>query len=216
MSEEKQKKLKEAIINLQIDTALKICEETIASGIAMEKIFDSITQAMNIVGTKYEAGEYFLAELIMAGEIVKDILKVIEPYYKKSERKFISKVVLATVKGDLHDIGKNIVSMLLQSAGFEVYDLGIDVSAEKIVEAVKKYNIQIVGLSALLTTTLPEIKNIIEELKKAGLRDKVKIIVGGAALNDKVAKMYGADSYAKTAVEGLKICKEWISYQRGK
>jgi len=210
MIDEKIKEFEQAIINLNLEKAPELVKELLALKVPSSKIFESISNAMDAVGQKYEAGEYFLSELIMAGEVVKEVLRIIQHSYKKSERKFIGKVVLATVKGDLHDIGKNIVSMLLQSAGFEVYDLGVDVPAEKIIDAVKKSNAQIVGLSALLTTTLPEIKNVIEELKKAGLREKVKVIVGGAALNKKIAERYGADSYAKTAVEGLKICKEWI------
>jgi len=201
--------LKEAIVNLDMDRAPKICKEILALNIAVDEIFNTISQAMDTVGIKYERGEYFLSELIMAGETVKEVLKILEPYYKQSARKPIGKVILATVRGDLHDIGKNIVSMLLQSAGFEIIDLGIDVPPEKIVEATKKHDAKIVGLSALLTTTLPEIKNVISELEKAGLRKNVKVIVGGAALNDKIAKEYGADGYGRTAVDGLKICKEW-------
>ena len=211
MIDERIKEFERVIINLDLENAPKLAKELLALKVPPSKIFESISNAMDMVGLKYEAGEYFLSELIMAGEVVKEVLKIIQPYYKKSERKFIGKAVLATVRGDLHDIGKNIVSMLLQSAGFEVYDLGIDVPAEKIVEAVKESAAQIVGLSALLTTTLPEIENVIKELRKAGLREKVKVIVGGAALNREIAEKYGADSYAKTAVEGLKLCKEWVS-----
>jgi len=202
--------LKEAILNLRINDALKICEEMLMSETDVKDVFDAISQAMDEVGMKYESGEYFLSELIMAGEIVKEVLKIIESRFKKPKREPVGKVILATVRGDLHDIGKNIVGILLQSAGFEVIDLGIDVPPEKIVEAVKKYDAKIVGLSALLTTTLPEIKNTILELEKAGIRKNVKVIVGGAALNEIVAREYGADGYGKTAVDGLKICRNWI------
>jgi 5-methyltetrahydrofolate--homocysteine methyltransferase len=146
----------------------------------------------------------------MAGEIVKEILKIIEPFYKKDNKKSIATVVLATVKGDLHDIGKNIVAMLLQSSNFKVIDLGVDVSSKDIVKAVKNNNANILGLSALLTTTIPEFKNVVQELKKEGIRDKVKVIIGGASVNEKVAKDSEVDAWARTAIDGLKICKQWI------
>jgi len=210
MSEEKLKELERTIVNLDIEKAPTLCRELLASNMAADKIFHSISQAMNVVGGKYEAGEYFLSELIMAGEVAKDVLRILEPRYRRSEKEYVGRVVLATVRGDLHDIGKNIVGMLLQSSGFRVHDVGIDVPTERIVEAVREGNAQIVGLSALLTTTVPEIEKVIKELEKAGMREKVKVIVGGAALNQGVARRYGADGYGTTAVDGLKICREWM------
>jgi 5-methyltetrahydrofolate--homocysteine methyltransferase len=205
--------LKDAIINLKFDDALKICEEMLKQGvIRVEEFFDIISQALNVVGERYEKGEYFVSDLIVAGDLVKEILKLIELHYGKIERKPkepVARVVLASVRGDIHDIGKSIVSMLLQAAGFEVIDLGVDVPPEEIVKAVKKYNAKIVGLSALLTTTVPEIKNVILELEKAGIRKDVKVVVGGAAVTEAIAKEYGADAYGRTAVDGLKICQKW-------
>lgn len=205
-------KFENSIINLDIEKASNVCKELIESSkVPVDEIFKAIGRALDVVGQKYENGEYFLSELIMAGEVVKEVLKIIEPIYKKDEQETIATVVLATVRGDLHDIGKNIVAMLLQSSGFKVIDLGIDVAAEDIIKAVKENNADILGLSALLTTTIPEFGNVVEELKKAGLRDKVKVIVGGAAVNEEVAKKYGVDAWGKTAVDGLKICKQWVS-----
>jgi len=203
-------KFEESIINLDIEGATNACRELIKSSKAsMDVLFKAIGKALDVVGQKYEKGEYFLSELIMAGEVVKEVMKLIEPTYKIDERKAAATVVLATVRGDLHDLGKNIFDMLLQSSGFRVVDLGIDVAAENIVKAVRENNAEILGLSALLTTTVPEFENVVRELKKAGLRHKVKIIVGGAAVNKEVAEKYGADAWGKTAVEGLRICKQW-------
>lgn len=201
---------KDSIVNLNIDADTSICRKLIKSSkVPADEIFSSIGKALDVVGQRYEKGEYFLSELIMAGEVVKEVLKVIEPVYKKGEQKIVGTIVLATVRGDLHDIGKNIVGMLMQFSGFKVVDLGTDVQAENIVKAVEDNGAEILGLSALLSTTVPEFGNIVERLKEAGLRRKVKVIVSGAAVNEEVAKKYGADAWCKTAVEGLNICKKW-------
>jgi len=204
-------KLRDAIVNLDIEGVQKACREAIDAGIpAYKAVTDGMAKGMEIVGEKYENGEYFLAELIMAGETMKEGMKVLEPYLKGGEVKKIGKVVIGTVRGDLHDIGKNIVVTLLNAAGFEVVDLGVDVSPEKFIEAVKQNNPDVVGMSALLTTTMIEMENVIKALKEAGLRDKVKIIIGGAPITPEYAEKIGADAAAKDAVEGVNICKLWI------
>ena len=179
----------------------------------IEIVSKSIVEGMSIVGEKFEKGEYFLSELIVAGEIGKEITKLLDPYLKAEETRLekLGRVVIGTVRGDLHDIGKNIVAMMLEAAGFEVIDLGADVPPEKFVEAVKEHDANIVAMSALLTVTMPEMKNVIDELKKAGLRDKVKVIVGGAPVTEEYAKSIGADGYGETAVEGVRICKQWVT-----
>ncbi len=168
-------------------------------------------RALDVVGEKYEEKEYFLSELIMVGEVVKEVLKLIEPIYKKDEQPVVATVVLATVRGDLHDLGKNTFAMLLRSSGFRVVDLGIDVTAKNIARAVKENKAEILGLSALLTTTVPEIGNIVEMLMKSSVRETVRVLVGGAAVNEEAVEKYGCDAWGKTAVEGLKICKQWYS-----
>jgi methylmalonyl-CoA mutase cobalamin-binding domain/chain len=204
--------LEESIIDLDIEKAVDVCRKLVESStVSPDQLFEAIGRALEIVGSKYEAGEYFLSELIMAGEVVKQILNVIEPIYGGAEREPIATVVLATVRGDLHDLGKNIFTMLLQSSGFRVVDLGVDVSAEKIIDAVRENGADTLGLSSLLTTTVPELENVVKELKKSGLREKVKVLVGGAAVNAEVAKRYGVDAWGKTAVEGLNICKQWFT-----
>jgi len=205
-------KLRDAIVNLDIDGAQEACKEAVEAGIpAYKAVTDGMAKGMEIIGEKYEKGEYFLAELIMAGETMKEGMKVLEPYLKVGDVKKIGNVVIGTVRGDLHDIGKNVVVTLLNAAGFDVIDLGVDVSPEKFVEAVKNNNPNIVGMSALLTTTMIEMEDVIKALKDAGLRDKVKIIIGGAPITQEYAEKIGADAAARDAVEGVNICKSWVT-----
>jgi len=205
-------KIKEAVVNLDIDNIPKLCKEAVEAGIPAYKVVtDGMAKGMDIVGQKYEANEYFLAELIMAGETMKEGMKVLEPYLKTGEMKPIGKIVIGTVRGDLHDIGKNIAATLLKSAGFDIVDLGVDVSPEQFVDAVRQNNPDILAMSALLTTTMVEMENTIKALKAAGLREKVKIILGGAPITPEYAKKIGADAAAKDAVDGVNICKSWVS-----
>jgi len=205
-------RLRDAIVNLDIDGVKRAAREALDVGITpYEAVMDGMAKGMEVVGQKYEAGEYFLAELIMAGETMKEGLSVLEPYMKAGDMKHIGRVVIGTVEGDLHDIGKNVVITLLTASGFEVVDLGVDVPAEKFVEAVKQYKPDIVAMSALLTTTMVNMAKIIKALEQAGLREKVKVIVGGAPLTEEYAKQIGADAYGRDAVEGVNICKKWMA-----
>lgn len=205
-------KLRDAIVNLDIEGVQRACREAIKTGIPAYKVVTSgMAKGMEIVGEKYENSEYFLAELIMAGETMKEGMRVLEPYLKLGDVKTIGKVVIGTVWGDLHDIGKNVVVTLLNAAGFDVVDLGVDVSPEKFVEAVKENNPDIVGMSALLTTTMIEMESVIRALNEAGLRDRFKIIIGGAPITQEYAEKIGADVAARAAVEGLNICKSWVT-----
>lgn len=204
-------KIREAIVNLDIEGIKEACKEAIDRGIpAYKAVTDGMAKGMEIVGEKYESNEYFLAELIMAGETMKEGMTVLEPYLKAGDIKTSGKVVIGTVRGDLHDIGKNIVVTLLSAAGFDIIDLGVDVSLEKFVKAVKDNNPNIVGMSALLTTTMVEMERVVKALKDAGLRDKIKIVIGGAPITQEYAEKIGADAAARDAVEGVKICKSWV------
>jgi len=203
--------LRDAIVNLDIEGVKKASEEALGAGIpAYQAVIDGMAKGMEIVGQKYEDGEYFLAELIMAGETMKEGMTVLEPHLKTGDIKPVGKVVIGTVRGDLHDIGKNVVVTLLKAANFDIVDLGVDVTAEQFVKAAKENNPDIVAMSALLTTTMIEMENIVKSLEKAGLRKKIKIIIGGAPITTDYAKKIGADAAAKDAVEGVRICSQWV------
>ncbi|MEM3564305.1 MAG: corrinoid protein [Candidatus Jordarchaeaceae archaeon] len=204
-------RLKESVVNLDIEGVKKACQDALAQGIPpIRAITEGMAKGMDIVGQKYEAKEYFLAELVMSGEVMKEGMKILSPHLKDSDVKKLAKAVVGTVKGDLHDIGKNIFATLLMAAGFEVVDLGVNVFPEQFVEAVRSHKPRILGISALLTVTMQELGNVIKELEKANLRSKVKVIVGGAPLTEEYAKKIGADAYAPDAVAGVNICKKWV------
>lgn len=204
-------RLRDSVVNLDINGAEQACKDALAANIPPYKaVMDGMAKGMEIVGQKYEAKEYFLAELIMAGEVMKEGMKILEPYLKKGDLKITGKVIIGTVRGDLHDIGKNIVVTLLKAASFEVIDLGVDVPAEKFVKAAREHKPDILAISALLTVTMPEMETVIKEIEKSGLRSKVKVIIGGAPITTEYAKKIGADAAAKDAVEGVNRCKMWM------
>lgn len=180
------------------------------SGTKPIDIVDAMGRGLDSVGEKYERGEYFLSDLIMAGILATEITNLLESRLGKSAKKPLGKVVIGTVKGDLHDIGKNIVTSMLSSAGFEMVDLGIDIPAEKFVDAVKEENPKIVALSCLLTVAMDEMKRVLDKLKEAGLREDVKVIIGGRPITQDFANDIGADAYGRNAVEATKIAKALI------
>jgi len=211
MGEEILEKIKNLMVDLEIDRVKEVVQEALNKNIPPLTIIDkALSPAMEIIGEKYESGEYYLAELVVAGDTFKEVMEILKPHLKKQTLKKLGKVVIGTVRGDLHEIGKNIVATMLETAGFDVYDLGVDVPPEKFVEKAKEVDADIVALSALLTTTMIEMKNVVDEFKKAGLRDKVKIIVGGAPVTEEYARKIGADAYGKDAVEAVKICKQLV------
>ena len=202
--------IKEALIDYDSETVKKRIKDAITLGVPFEEIVDVLKDGMDVIGRKFEAGECFVTELIIAGEMMKEAMMVLEPMLKEELVQKLATVVVATVTEDIHDIGKNIFAMLLTTAGFKVIDLGVDVSAEMITKAITKHNAEILGLSALLTTNLTQFPLIIEKLKEEDLRSMVKVIVGGATVTEQFAIEAGVDAYAKTAVEGVNICKAWI------
>lgn len=204
--------LKDAVVDFDIDSTRTICRNALEKGIpAFEILMEGMAKGMDIVGQKYESGEFFLSELIMAGETMKEGIKIIEPYLKSEGVKARGTIVIGTVQGDLHDIGKNIVATLLAASGFQVLDLGFDVSPQKFVDEVKRSKANILGMSALLTTTMVSMEATIDELQSKGLRDQVKVVLGGAPMDPAYASKIGADAAAKDAVEGVAICKKWTS-----
>jgi methylmalonyl-CoA mutase cobalamin-binding domain/chain len=202
-------KLTELVIELEVDDIADAVSEALNDGKDAFDILDALTKGMEEVGRLYEEKEYYLTELVLAGETMKEAFNILKPALAasdKSEDKV--KIVIGTVKGDNHDIGKNILGSLLLSSGFELYDLGMDVDENTIVEKVKETDASIIALSSLLTMTVENIKVVHEALQKAGIRDKVKLIVGGAPLNMELAKKLGADDFADDAVEGVKHIKK--------
>ena len=175
-------------------------------------VLNGLSPGLEIVGQRYEAKEYFLADLLMAAHIMKSAVETLRPYLDKEkvETQFLGKVVIGTVQGDIHDIGKNLVVSMLSLAGFDVYDIGIDVPPEKFVTEVKKANADIVAMSALLTMTAPMVKSVIEALTKEGLTKRVKTLVGGRAVTREFAEQIGADGYGEDAIEAVKVAKEMI------
>jgi len=206
--------LEESIVNLDFNAVVEVAKEAMDAGVDPHiAITNGMVPGMTIVGEKFESGEYFLSELVVAGEVMKEGLKVINPYIKGASTKRLGEVVIATVEGDSHDLGKNIVTTLLRVHDFEVVDLGKDVPTDKIIGAVKERKPDILGLSALLTVTMPKMGEAIEALKVADLREKVKIIVGGSPVTSEFAESIGADHCAVNALEGVKKCTEWVAPQ---
>ena len=178
-------------------------EMALAEKIPPPKIIQSMREGLSTAGRKYEEGEYFLSELIMSGIMAQELSKMLRPHLQSSSNQVLGKVVIGTVKGDLHDIGKNLVSIMLSSVGFEVIDLGVDVSKEKFIEAVEKENPNIVGMSCLLTIAMDEMKETLDGLAEAGLRKKVRVLVGGRPITLDFAREIGADGYGSDAIEAV-------------
>ncbi|HUU08461.1 MAG TPA: corrinoid protein [Dehalococcoidales bacterium] len=170
-----------------------------------EIINKALTAGMRVVGEKYSSKEYFIPDMLASAEAVGEAMEILRPLLEAANVETKGKFAIATVKGDIHDIGKNIVAILLKGAGYEVNDLGTNVSAEKIIDFIKKENPDYLGLSALLTTTMPEIGVVIEALKDNGLRDRVKVLIGGAAVSDDFAQEIGADAYCLDGFHAIKV-----------
>ena len=198
-------KLTELVIELEFDDIADAVKEALDEDKNPFDVLNALTEGMDEVGRRYEEKEYYLTELVLAGETMKEAFVILQPALAAIDTSSDKvKIILATVKGDNHDIGKNILGSLLLSSGFELHDLGMDVDENTIVEKVKEIGASIVALSSLLTMTVEQIKVVHEALITAGDRDNVKLIVGGAPLNEKLAKKLGADDFADDAVDGVK------------
>jgi len=201
-----------AILELEEEKALKITRERLEAGEDPLKILDDLKVVAEKVGEKYEKGEFFVADLVMAGEIMKEVSELVRPKLKElgKAREPIGKFVIGTVEGDIHDIGKNIVVTMAEAAGFEVIDLGVDVPPQKFVEAIKQHNPDVVGMSGLLTLAIESMKKTIDAIKNAGLRDKVKIIIGGGRVDEYAKEYTGADAWTNDAATGIRIMLGWV------
>jgi methanogenic corrinoid protein MtbC1 len=201
--------LVKAIGDLDEETANILVKEMLQKGEDPLKIVELCRKGLEVVGQRYDAMEYFLSQLVLAADIFQKIVEMLAPKIKQRKVKVRGTVVLGTVQGDIHDMGKNLVAILLRLNGFDVYDLGVDVPAKAFVDKVKATGAKIVGLSGLLTIAWDSMKKTIEEFKNEGLRDKVKIMIGGGTINDTVVKYAGADAYGKTTVDAVKLAIEW-------
>lgn len=193
-----------------VESVKDIVIKALDSAVNPVDIMDAMSKGLEDVGEKYERGEYFLSELIMAGIMASEITNILRPHLEKSAEKPFGKVVIGTVKGDLHDIGKNIVIALLSSAGLKVVDLGIDVPSENFVDAVRREKPDIVAMSCLLTVAIDEMKRVVERLTETNLRGKLKVVVGGRPITSEFAREIGADAYGSDAIEAVRIVKALI------
>lgn len=195
--------------NLDEEKTLILVREALKQYTPAE-ILEACRKATDIVGDKFESGEYFLSELVYAGYMFNKIMDILLPELQKKGTKYLGKIVLGTVEGDIHDIGKNIFKAFAEASGFEVIDIGVDVPPEKFIEAVKTHNPDIVGLSGLLTLAIDAMKRTVDALKSAGLRDKVKVIIGGGRVDENANQYVGSDAWADSATKGVKLCKQLI------
>jgi methanogenic corrinoid protein MtbC1 len=204
--------LKNAMGSLDGDGIARILGELTKSGGGdANKALAACQEGMNIVGSKFETGEYFVADLIYAGDLMNDAAMALKPLLAGESAARLGKMVMATVKGDIHDIGKNIVKSIMEAGGIEVIDLGVDVAPREIVEAVKKNGAEIVGLSGVLTLAIDSMKETVEAFKADGSRDKVKIIIGGAPVTANYCALVGADAWTLNAAESAEICRKWLA-----
>jgi 5-methyltetrahydrofolate--homocysteine methyltransferase len=203
--------LQQAILEGEKASAIEAVQAALKSGLEPQAVLNAMIAAMDEVGRLFEEGEYFVPEMLIAARAMQACLDILNPHLADHAIEPVGRVVIGTVKGDLHDIGKNLVAVMLEGAGFKIINLGVDVSPEKFVEAIHDHHPNIVALSALLTTTMPGMKTIIEAIQAAGLRDQVKIMVGGAPLNDGYARLIGADGYSPDASSAVKLAKQLIS-----
>ena len=203
--------LESALLELDMDATLAKLDAILAGGGELEAqaAMEALSGALRQVGKRFQEGEWFLADLVYAGEISKAAMERLSPHLATAASQRQGTLVVGTVAGDLHDLGKDIFVRYASSAGFEVVDLGIDVSTEKFANAVQEHAAAAIGMSCLLTVTAGEIGKVIEELKRRGLRDRVKVIIGGAALTERFAREVGADAFAADAVTGTDIVKQW-------
>jgi corrinoid protein of di/trimethylamine methyltransferase len=211
MTEELFKKMAQSIVDGDSDAALVLAKESITANIdPLESITKGFVIGVNSVGAAFGKGDAFLPELVMAGEAMKAAVSVLDPELKKrgTERKILGKVVIATVEGDIHEIGKSLVATMLNASGFEVHDLGVDISSEKIIGKAIEVNADIIAMSALLTTTMVKQKEIIEELEKKGLRKRVKVMVGGAPVTRDWVNAIGADGFSEDAIGAVTVARE--------
>ncbi|MGC8880079.1 MAG: cobalamin B12-binding domain-containing protein [Anaerolineae bacterium] len=205
-------KLVDAIANMRDQEALQLARQMLDAGVDPRVVLEAGHAAMTIVGERYERKEYYLPELVVAGEILKEIAELAKPKLRgeaTAQTKPRGKVVIGTVEGDIHDIGKDIVAFMLEVNNYQVFDLGVDVPPGKFVEKIREVNPEIVGMSGFLTLAFDQMRLTVEAIQEAGLRDKVKIMIGGAPMDEDAARYVGADAYGEDAAAAVKLANQW-------
>ncbi|MCL1802113.1 MAG: cobalamin-dependent protein [Eubacteriaceae bacterium] len=208
------KKLAQLLGDLDEEGVLEFANELVASGASESDGLAAVAacqDGMNIVGDLFEKGEYFVGDLIFAGEILTETIQALKPILSSGTGNTIGKIIVGTVHGDLHDIGKNIFKNMIEIAGFEVFDLGIDQSPEAFVEKAKEVKPDIIGLSGVLTLALDSMKSTVEALQAAGIKDDIKVIIGGNPVTKEACEYIGADAFTTNAAEGVRICRGWVN-----
>jgi len=215
MSKDLRKKLKDAVIDGEPDAAKDTIQELLNTGVSPSDIIKDMCKALDVVGKKFENKEYYIPDLIMSGEAMKGGMEILQPLMKAEKAEFVGSVVIGVVEGDVHDIGKNLVAIMLRGAGFEVHDLGIDNTAEKFVEQAKEVKPDIVAASAYTSTSMPHLRDVLTELRKSGVKDEVCYLIGGAPTTEDWAMSIGADGWAGDAVEAAKVASKLVNKRRG-
>jgi len=203
--------LKTAVSDLEEETVLELLREVMETGGDAQEALEACQEGLTEVGDRFESGEYYIGDLIFAGELMTSAIEIIKPALAAGGLSGKGKMILCTVKNDLHDIGKNIVRSMLEASGFEVIDLGIDVPPERIIETVNTDGIRIIALSGVLTLALDSMRDVVDAFTEAGLRDKVKIIVGGNPVTEEACKFIGADEWAKSPQKTVNVCSAWAA-----
>jgi dimethylamine corrinoid protein len=211
MPDDTVEQLRNGMLALEMDVALKATDAVVnrQSKEAVKEAVDAVTQALQVVGKRFQDGEWFLSELVYAGEIAKEVMARLSPLMPAEDARSQGTIVVGTVAGDLHDLGKNIFVNYARTSGFRVIDLGIDVPTARFVGAVKEHQPLALGLSCLLTSTEKELGKVVDELKRQGVRDTVKVVIGGAALSERSATNAGADAFVPDAITGVDMVKKW-------
>ncbi len=205
------KEIADNLIKGKAPEVKELVQKAIDEGEDVEKVLnEGLVAGMSVVGAKFKANEFYVPEVLIAARAMKAGMGILRPILAEKNIKGIGTVVLGTVRGDLHDIGKNLVAMMLEGAGFEIIDLGVDVSPEKFIETAKEKKADLVGLSALLTTTMPSMKDVVKAVGDSGLKDKVKVMIGGAPLTQSYADEIGADGYAPDAASAVDEVKQLL------
>ena len=204
------KEVKDAMADLNEELLHSIIKEELAKGVEALNIFQACQAGMIEVGTRFEEKKYFVGDLMMAGEIFKEVSSVLSPHMGSSSSEYKGEIVFGTVQGDIHDIGKDLVIALLKADGFEVHDMGVDVPPDRFVEKLKETKCKVLGLSGLITTAYDGMKNTVLALEKAGLREKVTVIIGGGLVNEEVMAYSGADAFGKDANDAVTLANKYI------